>query len=475
MSLKIKNVQNIIGTKFNDVLLGNDRNNLISGGDGDDIINARGGVNTIYGGSGNDKFVITQSSDNVTVMDFELSNLKEKLNFIAFGPDIVDVSHLFITEVNNSSVIKITEEITSPIIYLPGVQADRLNNSNFLFFKQSLQFPTVVPSVIPTLETTVMVETFYPSSHPTTLPSIISIGSPIPTFLPSSVPSKFVPVESPSPTVLPTEIATVANSELPNSLPTSLPSFSPTEYPYVVVGIITGGKHNGTVEKENFIINVTSSVEITSGGGEDLFTILPHASVNITITDFNQSSQVIDLRPFTNIFSINDINITSGSVIVHLPEEQKIRLLYLVPSDIKFDNFVFYSTQHPTRAPTQTPTEISAEYHPTESPTQIIPMPSRVPSVATPIFTSNPTLEKIDSGESENQDAFNAIIVSVTGVLTAILCISLGYIFKSKLKEIFRNDNKIIPVDEVEEFFDVESVEACEDVREEMDLVGEIE
>lgn len=235
----------------------------------------------------------------------------------------------------------------------------------------------------------------------------------------------------------------------PTSLPISLPTLNTTEYPYEVVEISNGGKYNGTTKKEHFIINVTSSVEITSGGGEDLFTILAHPFVNITITDFNQSSQVIDLKSFTNIFSMNDINITYGSAIINLPEEQKIRLLHLSPSDIKIDNFVFYSTYQSTAMPTR------SEQNPTISPT---------------------ILENDDNVDRSNE--LFTIMVSIS-CLFSMLCFSLGfYRFKNQIKKIFTSNNKVLAVDKGEVFFDVESAKVSNEQisnLEEINILGEVE
>ncbi|MEI7198307.1 hypothetical protein WCT81_21635, partial [Pectobacterium versatile] len=59
-SLTIRNIDNIIGTSFDDILYGNSEDNIIIGGRGD---------NTIYGNGGADKFVITQGVNTIKDAD----------------------------------------------------------------------------------------------------------------------------------------------------------------------------------------------------------------------------------------------------------------------------------------------------------------------------------------------------------------------------------------------------------------------
>jgi Ca2+-binding RTX toxin-like protein len=48
------NVQNLLGSAFNDTLTGDANNNTITGGSGDDALSGMGGADTLYGGVGND-------------------------------------------------------------------------------------------------------------------------------------------------------------------------------------------------------------------------------------------------------------------------------------------------------------------------------------------------------------------------------------------------------------------------------------
>ncbi len=66
------NIENLIGSSFNDTLTGNDnQNNVIYGGAGNDIIDGGFGSDTLYGGDGND---IINSGDSDVAVGFNISN-----------------------------------------------------------------------------------------------------------------------------------------------------------------------------------------------------------------------------------------------------------------------------------------------------------------------------------------------------------------------------------------------------------------
>jgi len=47
-------IENLVGSKFNDTLIGDSNNNKIDGGEGNDVIHGGGGVDVLKGGDGND-------------------------------------------------------------------------------------------------------------------------------------------------------------------------------------------------------------------------------------------------------------------------------------------------------------------------------------------------------------------------------------------------------------------------------------
>lgn len=72
-------IENVVGSDWNDVIAMDDGNNSIWGGAGNDTLNGRGGDDTLYGGTGNDVlyggtgndlFVFANGDGNDTIMDF---------------------------------------------------------------------------------------------------------------------------------------------------------------------------------------------------------------------------------------------------------------------------------------------------------------------------------------------------------------------------------------------------------------------
>ena len=62
----IVDVENVIGTAFNDTIIGSDANNTLNGGAGDDSLTGGLGTDNFIGGLGNDTFFTNSSSENVT-------------------------------------------------------------------------------------------------------------------------------------------------------------------------------------------------------------------------------------------------------------------------------------------------------------------------------------------------------------------------------------------------------------------------
>jgi len=64
------NIQNLIGSTYADVLIGNNTDNRIDGGSGDDTIYANHGHDSAYGGDSNDTFYVSSLPENLpTVID----------------------------------------------------------------------------------------------------------------------------------------------------------------------------------------------------------------------------------------------------------------------------------------------------------------------------------------------------------------------------------------------------------------------
>jgi Ca2+-binding RTX toxin-like protein len=90
----ISNIEDTIGSNYNDSLIGNNDPNLINGKNGDDILNGGAGVDTLVGGDGNDTFVFnlgdlgfpdlsnqTLSNLNITDVITDFVSQSDKIGF----------------------------------------------------------------------------------------------------------------------------------------------------------------------------------------------------------------------------------------------------------------------------------------------------------------------------------------------------------------------------------------------------------
>jgi len=153
-----------------------------------------------------------------------------------------------------------------------------------------------------------------------------------------------------APSIYSTAIPTIVGdpSDLVSSSPTPL-IFSPVPV-YATVDIKFGGLYEYTDDilgSGNFIIDSPTNAALTTGSGADMFTIMPHAGVVTTITNFDPSCEIIDLSNFAKIHNINDLSITNkNAAIIMLPNGEEIRLLNLQSEDISPGNFVFSPDIH---------------------------------------------------------------------------------------------------------------------------------
>lgn len=91
ISFTVKNIENIVGTRFNDILVGNKETNIIHGGAGDDVIDDGGGGNDeLYGGSGNDTIAIWSTSDRTAIVDGGAGNDIIQLRDKLVSPVLID-------------------------------------------------------------------------------------------------------------------------------------------------------------------------------------------------------------------------------------------------------------------------------------------------------------------------------------------------------------------------------------------------
>ncbi|MDG4544483.1 MAG: Ig-like domain-containing protein, partial [Rickettsiales bacterium] len=79
---------------------------------------------------------------------------------------------------------------------------------------------------------------------------------------------------------------------------------------------------------------------LTLGSGADTVVIADSDDSTVTINDWD-STDTINLASFADITSIDDLTITAGSAIIHLPDEQFIHILNIEPDDLSSSNFIF--------------------------------------------------------------------------------------------------------------------------------------
>ncbi|KIC38584.1 hypothetical protein RA27_19335 [Ruegeria sp. ANG-R] len=69
----LTSIEDVSGTRFGDIILGDDGNNNLSGNDGDDTIDGRGGDDFLQGGAGNDTIDGSDGNDYLEGDDFEVT------------------------------------------------------------------------------------------------------------------------------------------------------------------------------------------------------------------------------------------------------------------------------------------------------------------------------------------------------------------------------------------------------------------
>jgi uncharacterized delta-60 repeat protein len=133
-----KNIQNLLGSNFNDRLVGDGNANLLSGGSGDDTLIGNGAKDTLIGGSGNDIltggsgndiFVFLPGFGNDTVTDFQVGTVKnhDTLDLTALNFDTLQQVWDNTTDVGPNAVIT----SGSDTITLEGVTEAQLQSHSF--------------------------------------------------------------------------------------------------------------------------------------------------------------------------------------------------------------------------------------------------------------------------------------------------------------------------------------------------------
>lgn len=329
----------------------NDGSGLAVGVIGD--INGDGGIDIIIGAPNGDASISKKNAGISYVL-----YTKDIANFLALSPTITPTIKTTIaptffpsqTPTKSPTIDPTFKPTLSPIV---SFQVPTLMPS-YIPSNAPTEIPTVIPTFMPTA-----IPSIAPTAEPTAKTSLIpSMASTInPTQEPSIFPT-FNPSTEPTiqPTFASTEVPTLVPTKIPYAAPTLnptiIPSITPTFMPTEAIYITNGGTYNGSSNSENFIIDSSEDTVITGGGGSDMYSLKPHANVTLTITDFNVNFDIINLQSL-NIRNFNELNITAGSIIINLEENQKIRLLNLTPGDIGANNFIFDSD--PSFAPSLPP------------------------------------------------------------------------------------------------------------------------
>jgi hypothetical protein len=205
--------------------------------------------------------------------------------------------------------------------------------------------PTIATTSIPTLTTSTRIPTVFSSKKPSLVPS--AVPSKTPSLSPSVSPS-FIPSFSPStrnPSFRPTKSPTA--SPTINQFPSSFPSASPTiplDQPFTTKEITSGGRYNGSEKTEVFVINSQENTIITgTKGGRNTYKVIPRSNVTITLTNFQNTIDKIDLTEFASVYqSLEQINYATTSFLtLILFEEQVIRLPSHSSFDLSSNNFIF--------------------------------------------------------------------------------------------------------------------------------------
>jgi hypothetical protein len=216
-------------------------------------------------------------------------------------------------------------------------------NYQILPSPSAMNVPTLAsPSLIPTRITSMPSISLSPDFKSAT-PSL----SLYPTSSSGVTTPSMVPTETFSPTTLTVLRLTPSPSAKPsaciNSYGRSCPPVNAIEYYkyttapsassslIIVVSLdpsVAKDRIIGTPRRENFIVNISRNMNmsILGNGGGDIYTILPRKGAVINITDFNSSSDKIDLTAFPSYENIEDLLIRNQNnlqkELIFLPERE---------------------------------------------------------------------------------------------------------------------------------------------------------
>jgi Ca2+-binding RTX toxin-like protein len=134
------NVENIVGSIYNDTITGDAAANRFTGGDGNDVLNGMGGIDYLYGGNGNDRmtggtdadvFVFNAGFGNDTITDFWVgAGRTDRIWFQGAGAADQTSPTWSVADSSAGAVITIVDQGT---ITLTGVTVAQLHLDDFIF------------------------------------------------------------------------------------------------------------------------------------------------------------------------------------------------------------------------------------------------------------------------------------------------------------------------------------------------------
>lgn len=131
---KLVSIERVLGSDFNDKLVGNRGKNYLSGLDGKDVILGGGGADTLVGGAGND---VLKGQGGADVFMFDLDSGRDKIFGFTVGSDKIDLvqADIAFDELSFTQSGKfVLVQFEDVDILVRGASLDALNDAdNFVF------------------------------------------------------------------------------------------------------------------------------------------------------------------------------------------------------------------------------------------------------------------------------------------------------------------------------------------------------
>jgi hypothetical protein len=279
--------------------------------------------------------------------------------------------------------------------------------------------------------------TMAPTYIPTVVPSITP--SQMPTFTPTVFPTC---VPTMAPTYIPTVVPSIAPSQLPTFTPTVFPTCAPTFAPtgYAYIRVITN--FNGTSGNDYVEIDSTVDVTITGGGGNDRYLVLPHSKANITVTDFSNGFNTLDLSNFAKMTDYYSVK-AHTTLTDYATSQSKVTLaMNYYRAVINLQNSQFVILQNLPDTFQLTATNFAYFTAPSTSPTQALPEITG----SSPTFKDNSVTKAAIAAATSLGSALLGLIVTwfARKVIAFRIIEKWGHTFKIYTKQTFPDSPSVI-------------------------------